>query len=352
MKASKTISIIAVIAVIAVAVYAVKTVKSGSTSGFSKGKTRTAQTTFAVKTETAAVKTLRDYVSASGDVEAQSSIQVFSDMGGKVVNVSVSLGSPVQKGQIIARIDPSEPGSKYALSPVTAPISGSIVTTPLKNGTKVTTSSVITTIGDVSNLQVNTDIPERYVALLKIGLQADVTLEAYPGVVFPASVSRISPVVNDTSRTKAIILTFNKHDDRINAGMFAKITLYTQEYSGAVTISGDAVQTKNGKTCAFVVTADNKAEQREIKLGNSVDGVYQILSGINAGEKVVIAGASTLSDGVTVKDITNGVPAVNTAAGTGSTAAGGKTTGSWSGKSGTSGKPGADGQSSGTNTRQ
>jgi len=324
---SKKIIIAAVVVTCAVLLYAVITVKNSGQSG-KKRSGNSIQTTFSVKTATAVLTTLHDYIATNGEVEAQSSIEVFPDIGGKVVDVSVSLGSPVKKGQIIAKIDPSEPGSKYALSPVTAPISGSIVSTPLKDGATVSTSSTITTIGDVSNLQITADIPERYVALLKTGLRADVTLEAYPGIVFTATVSRVSPVVDATSRTKEIILTFDKKDDRINAGMFAKITLYTVDYTGTVTISGDAIVTKNDKKYAYVVTADNKAEQRELTLGNSVDGIYQVLSGISAGEKVVVEGTSTLSDGASVKDITHAVQSgtaeTGTQAGNGSSQSGGK----------------------------
>lgn len=310
---SKKIIIAAAAVTCIVIIYAVITAKNSGQGGRGKRSGSNVQTVFSVKTEKAAIRTLHDYIPTNGEVEAQSSIEVFPDIGGKVVNVSVSLGSPVKKGQVIAKIDPSEPGSKYALSPVTAPISGSIVSTPLKDGTTVTTSSSITTIGDVHNLQITAEIPEKYVALLKTGLSAAVTLEAYPGVVFTATVSRVSPVVDSSSRTKEIILTFDKDDSRVNAGMFAKITLYTVNYSGAVTISGDAIVIKNDKKYAYIVTADNKAEQRELTLGNSVDGMYQVLSGISEGEKVVVEGTSTLSDGANIKDITNGTAVSNPA---------------------------------------
>jgi membrane fusion protein, multidrug efflux system len=310
---SKKIIVAAVAVTCIVIIYAVITAKTSGQGSRGKHSGNNVQTVFSVKTEKAAIRTLHDYIPANGEVEAQSSIEVFPDIGGKVVNVSVSLGSPVKKGQVIAKIDPSEPGSKYALSPVTAPISGSIVSTPLKDGTTVTTSSSITTIGDVHNLQITAEIPEKYVSLLKTGLSAAVTLEAYPGVIFMATVSRVSPVVDASSRTKEIILTFDKDDSRVNAGMFAKITLYTINYSGVVTISGDAIVTKNDKKYAYIVTADNKAEQRELTLGNSVDGIYQVLSGISEGEKVVVEGTSTISDGANIKDITNGTAVSNPA---------------------------------------
>jgi multidrug efflux pump subunit AcrA (membrane-fusion protein) len=308
MKLKKSIIIIicALVLVVLAVVYSC-TASKNKGSGFARGGTGSTQTTFSVKTQTAAVLKLHDYIETNGDIAAINSVAVYPSMGGKIVSTAVTLGTPVHKGDIIAKVDPSEPGSNYALSPVYAPISGSIVSTPLKVGTTVTTSSAITTVGDIANLQITADIPERYVAALKTGLKAEISLEAYPDVVFPATVTHVSPVVDSTSRTKEILLKFDRNDSRVNAGMFGKVKLYTYDYDGYVGIPTDAVVTKNDKPYLYVMKDDGTVEQREITEGNSVDGIVQILSGINPGEKVVVEGEQVLSDGSKVKDITNGV---------------------------------------------
>lgn len=193
--------------------------KSGGASGFGNKKS---QTITPVRTVVADEVILQDYVITSGDIQTQTSIEVFPSIGGTVVQMNVSLGSPVKKGDIIGYIDPSEPGSYYAKSPITCPISGSILTAPSTPGQKVQVSSVITKIGDIENLQISAKIPERYVAELAVGQKAEIKLEAYPDVSFSASVVRISPVVDSSTRTKEIILNFDQKDSRVNAGMFAK----------------------------------------------------------------------------------------------------------------------------------
>lgn len=260
-----------------------------------------------VKTQVAKKTTLHDYVNTNGEIETQSSIQVFPDIGGKIVDVKVSLGSNVKRGDIIAEIDPSSPGAQYAHSPVYAPISGTITTSPLKSGATVSTASSITTIGDVANLQVTANIPERYVAALKIGLKANIVLEAYPNVVFTATVSRVSPVVDSSSRTKEVILNFDKNDYRINAGMFAKVTLYTSDYSDAVTVPEDCIVEKSNKKYVYVVNADcSTVSEREITTGNTVDKEVQLLTGVSDGETVVVEGMRVLTDGSMINDITKG----------------------------------------------
>lgn len=266
-------------------------------------------TVFTVRSVEAKNAVLNDYVITNGEVESQSAVEVFPSMSGKIAQINVMLGSHVNRGDVIAKVDPSEPGTKYALSPVEAPISGSIVSSPLKIGTTVTTNSAVTMIGDIDNLQVSCSIPERYVAELKTGLKAEVSLEAYPGIVFSATVSRVSPVVDSSTRTKEIILNFDKKDSRINAGMFAKIKLYTTKYSGQLVVPSDAVVLNDdGSAYLFVVNDNSTVSRREVKTGKSVDSMIQITDNLMPGEKVVYEGMLSLSEGAKVNDLSNPKP--------------------------------------------
>lgn len=266
-------------------------------------------TVFTVRSVEAKNAVLTDYVITNGEVESQSAVEVFPSMSGKIAQINVMLGSHVNRGDVIAKVDPSEPGTKYALSPVEAPISGSIVSSPLKIGTTVTTNSAVTMIGDIDNLQVSCSIPERYVAELKTGLKAEVSLEAYPGIVFSATVSRVSPVVDSSTRTKEIILNFDKKDSRINAGMFAKIKLYTTKYSGQLVVPSDAVVLNDdGSAYLFVVNDNGTVSRREVKTGKSVDSMIQITDNLMPGEKVVYEGMLSLSEGAKVNDLSNPKP--------------------------------------------
>ena len=262
-----------------------------------------------VRTMTAKNTRLTDFVITNGEIETQTAIEVFPSIGGKVVEMKVSLGSPVKQGDIIAYIDPSEPGSYYAKSPVIAPISGSIISSPVKTGQKVSVSSVITKIGDISNLQVTAKVPERYVADLRIGQRAEITLQAYGSEKFYAKVVRISPVVDAATRTKEIILNFEETYEKVNAGMFAKIKLYTNDYDGYPVIPQDSVVNNNDEYYVFVVKEDNTVEKRHVTLGKNIDGYYQLLEGVSEGDSMVIEGMLTLFDGAKVRDVDAPVPA-------------------------------------------
>lgn len=313
-KLSLIVTVAAVLLTVAavVAINATKNTENagGPGKGGARGWRGTGNTIFTVRSVEAVKKTLNDYVITNGEVESQSAVEVFPSMGGKVQQINVLLGSQVKKGDVIAKIDPSEPGTKYALSPVEAPISGSIVSTPLKVGTKVTTNSAVTMIGDIDNLQISASVPERYVSELKTGLKAEITVEAYPDVIFMATVSRVSPVVDAATRTKQVIMNFDKKDSRVNAGMFAKVKLYTSKYSGKLVVPSDAIITNDDDVSyLFVVNDDYTVSRRTVKTGKAIDGMIQVTDNLVAGERVVYEGMLSLSDGANVNDLAKPKPA-------------------------------------------
>lgn len=318
-KKKSLVIILIAVAVLAAALVAIAVSKKAGSGGAMPAGMRGkggGNTVFTVRSVEAKNAVLEDYVITNGEVESQSAVEVFPSMGGKVAQINVMLGSHVNRGDVIAKVDPSEPGTKYALSPVEAPISGSIVSSPLKVGTTVTTNSAVTMIGDIDNLQITCSIPERYVAELKTGLQAEVFLEAYPDAVFTATVSRVSPVVDSSTRTKEIILNFNRKDSRVNAGMFAKVKLYTTKYSGQLVVPSDSVVLNDdGSAYLFVVNDNSTVSRREVKTGKSVDSMIQVTDNLMPGEKVVYEGMLSLSEGAKVNDLSNPNAAAETAQG-------------------------------------
>ena len=281
--------------------------KGGTPGGGFGGMSSQSTNLISVRTLVAEVTPLQDYVNTTGEIEPTSSVDVFPDIGGKIQSVSVSLGSYVKKGAALMKVNPSTPGTQYALNTVYAPISGTVTSLKVKIGNTVTAGTAVVTIGNVDELQVTASVPERNVASLKKGLKADIVLEAYPGQVFVASIVRISPVVDSSSRTKSVTLEFDKKDSRINAGMFAKVKLYTDVYGGCPVIPETAVLEKSGTKYIYVVNADGATvSQRKITLGNSVDGYVQVTGGVITGEKMVIEGMNSLGEGSAIREVAAG----------------------------------------------
>jgi multidrug efflux pump subunit AcrA (membrane-fusion protein) len=264
-------------------------------------ETRETETVYAVRTMTVEKRDIQEYLEVNGDVITETSVDIFPDMAGKLVKLNVMLGGAVKKGEVIAEIDPSKPGLAYALSPVKAPISGTVTSVSGKIGATVGTASVIAQVGQVDRIQVKTFIPEREIGKVRVGQSACVTFEAYPGRVYSARVSRLSPVVDPVTRTKEVRLSFLTTAENLSVGMFGRVRINTKLHAGRLVVPEDVVVRQDGKPAVFVLAGDGRVEKREIITGVSVDGVLEISGGLREGEIVVSEGQSLLEDGSKVR---------------------------------------------------
>ena len=262
---------------------------------------------FSVRTQAAAQQTLRAYLDVNGDILSTVQADVFPDVGGILVSVQASLGTFVNRNQVIAMVDPSRPGLVYQNSPVTAPLSGIISRTPLSTGSTVSPNTSITTISTNENLEIYARIPEREIADLDVGLEAEVFIQAYPGEVFHATVNRVSPIVDSISRTKLVNLIFDEEDSRISAGMFARVRLNTRTYPDVIVVPSEAVVSSQGLNVVFIVqnnaAGQPLAARREVSVGASLQGLTEIRSGLTTGEVVIVQGQQLLSGGETLRII-------------------------------------------------
>jgi len=260
-----------------------------------------AATVYSVKTQALKAGVLRDYLDLTGDVVTETNVAVYPDVGGKLAAVFVQVGDRVEKGKtVIAAVDPSRPGASYALSQVYSPLTGTLTSLNAQLGATVTTGTSLGTVGVLSDLMVESRVPEVQVAQVRAGLRAEIEFEAFPGKLFAAVVDRVAPVVDSTSRTKTIRLAFTGEARQVDLGMFAKVKLFLDARAPEVLAPEEAVISRLGKKFVFVVS-EGKAQRREVSVGLSVDGSLELLSGVKTGEELVVRGQELLDDGSAVK---------------------------------------------------
>jgi multidrug efflux pump subunit AcrA (membrane-fusion protein) len=269
-----------------------------------QGKTRDggSNTVFTVRVEEAQTRSLQVYIEVNGNIRNKEQVTVVPEAAGKLVSMETALGAMVRKGDILAQVDPSRPGMQYLLSPVYAPVSGTVVSNPVSAGSTVSTATPLLTIAPTGSIEIEALIPEREIGQLRVGLPAELRLEAFPGEIFRTRVVRLSPVVDPASRTKSITLRFVNEDPRVNPGMFARLKLNTRTYENVISIPQDAVVQIRGSTAVFVLsdTAD-QVNIREVSIGVTVDGEVEIKNGLSPGDKVVVQGQQFLTDGAAVR---------------------------------------------------
>ena len=257
---------------------------------------------YAVVTQKAAVAELQDSIEINGEVDVKTNVAIYPEIGGKLVSLAVEVGDRVQKGQVIATVDPSKPGYSYVMNPVKSTISGVVTQVISRVGTTLTTGTGIVTVGDIDNLIIHANIPERNVGELKKNLVADLFFPAYPDIPFKAHITWISPVVDPASRSKQIELTLDKRDSRINTGMFPKIKLYTTVYDGYIVVPDDAVVTRAGQDYVFVITGDI-ARRVPVRKLITIDNSTIIAEGLSVGDSIVVDGMDVLVDGSKVNQV-------------------------------------------------
>jgi multidrug efflux pump subunit AcrA (membrane-fusion protein) len=252
--------------------------------------------------------TIENSVVINGDVLARNQVSIFPTVAGKLVETRISVGDRVNRGDIVAMVDPSRPGEVYSRSPVLSTISGTVLQSLYSIGDTLTTQSAVFVVGDLSGLRVETFVPERFVSSVRQGLGAQVTFEAFPGEMFYAEVDEVSPVLDPASRTMRIRLHFVDRssastavDSRIKAGMFATITLVTNSRANVPVIPRTSVINTYGSWIVFTVDENNVARRREVELGIENEELFEIVGGLEIGDRVVSAGQNFLSDGDPVR---------------------------------------------------
>jgi len=303
-KTGRVIFLIILIALLGVAAFLVMNMKNGGKGGpGGKGAEveEPTETVFAVTITDAVSGQIRDHLDVNGDVIAASSVDVYSDTSGKLIRLKVDLGDYVRKNQIIAEVDPSKPGMTYAANPVKATISGTVTKLPVDIGATVSPQMPIATIGELSQLQVRTFIPERFISRISMGMRSQITLESWPGEEFEAVVTEISPIVDEVSRTLEIKMDMVDRDDRIKAGMFSKVRLETEVKDDIVKIPSDCIMERFGEKFVFVLSGEDRVEKRLVSEGIAIDGISEIMTGLKEGEKVIFQGQTLLDDQAAVK---------------------------------------------------
>ena len=224
-------------------------------------------------------------------------ISVLPETAGTLKSVQVKRGDLVNAGDVVAYVDPSRPGSQYELSPVTAKVSGTVLSVDTTVGSSVSASTPIITVMPEKTLYVSTLIPERYISTLSIGLEGSVTSVAYPDKSYPVEVSYISPILNSANRTLPVELSFTSDEDGILEGMYVSIDLVTEKISDALVIPSSALSSYAGDTVVYVVR-DNTAVRTIVETGSSNSNEAVIISGLTEGDVVVTAG--NVTDGTKV----------------------------------------------------
>jgi RND family efflux transporter MFP subunit len=182
---------------------------------------------------------------------------------------------------------------------IVAPFDGVVTQKLLDAGSLASTQAPVFVLS-TSAVEVAVSVEESRFGLVLPGQPVALAIPALVGQPIPAKVSSVAPSADPKTHTFVVKVTPNDQDGKLKAGMFADVKITAKDVSKAVLVTKESVLNQNGKTIVFVV-ADGKAALRQVSTGLSDDVQVEIVSGVKAGEQVVTAGQSSLSDGDAVR---------------------------------------------------
>ena len=313
----------------------------------------------------AEIRTLRRTVEAVGTTRAVKSIDIVPEVDGRLVELTITPGTPVEAGDVLARLDDTiqradlseaeavlterrqslerirtlrgtNAVSQSALEDaiarlaeaqadmersrrrmedrsITAPFAGVVGLTNYDVGARVSDGQVLTRLDDLTEVEVEFSLPETVFSQVRRDQTVTAHSAAFPDRRFEGTVtavdSRIDPV-SRAFRTRAVI---PNPDSALPAGMFLSLTLVLAEEE-RITVPEEAIVFQAAETYVFVAD-DGTARQRIVETGQRRDGRIAVLTGLEAGESVVVRGLQRVRDG-TPLNILDTEDAATAAAGT------------------------------------
>jgi RND family efflux transporter MFP subunit len=200
---------------------------------------------------------------------------------------------------------------------INAPYDGIVVSKDAQVGEMVSpisagggfTRTGIATIVDMNSNEIEVDVNESYIARVKDRQKVTAILDAYPNWEIPSHVRTVIPTADRQKATVKVRISFDKLDPRILPDMGIKVTFLSDEPVKkadasapvvAALLPNEAVHDDSGKKIVFLVKND-KLERRAVSVGNPQGAQTEILSGIVAGDAVVVKGPANMQDGQAVQ---------------------------------------------------
>lgn len=297
---------------------------------------------------------ISSYITSSTTIDTEEHVEVFSKATGTCASVLVEEGDKVKAGQTLATLDDSQARlaelqarvnrDKLAVSltraermlndellsreqfddtryrfeaanaewemakirledtTITAPISGTIAQKNLKEGMNVTLATSLFRIVDFDSLIATIFVPELEMGSLKIGQKVLVNADALLDKQFDGTIKRISPVVDPASGTIKVTVDLSKNSAELVPGIFIRAKIVVDTHENAIILPKRALVKREDRIHVFIVS-DGAAREGELSTGYADGETVEVLSGLEAGDLVVVDGQSRLKNGAMVRII-------------------------------------------------
>lgn len=166
-----------------------------------------------------------------------------------------------------------------------SPVSGVVMTKNAVAGARVMPSDTLYEIADLSHVWLVADVYESELQNVRIGDAAQVSVG---GQTLAGRITFIGPVVAAQTRTANVRIELDNPNGLLKPDMFADVILQQRASSSAVAVPDSAVMNTGTRSVVFVARGNGTFEPRQVTTGAKVNGFYELRSGVQAGERVVV----------------------------------------------------------------
>lgn len=295
-------------------------------------------------------------LSAVGSLRSDESVMLRPEVAGRIQAIEFKEGQPVRRGQTLIRLDDSVPRAELeqaranltlaqshyrravelqgkgfvsqqardeaastlkvqqaAVSlaqarldkmTISAPFSGMVGLRSVSVGDYVSEGQDLAPLEAIDPLKVDFRVPEMYLSKVQVGQRLLLRLDALPGEEREGAVYAVSPLVDAGGRSILLRATVANQDAKLRPGMFARVQLYFREDKALV--APEAALAPSGETQYVYRVRDGVAERREVTIGERREGQVEILTGVVAGDQLVVSGLQRVTDGAPVQVVGSG----------------------------------------------
>lgn len=182
-----------------------------------------------------------------------------------------------------------------------SPISGFVTAKNYDNGDMTSPQLPVVVIQQIAPVKAVIGVSEQYYSYLKKGAAATLSVDALGEETFSGVVTNIFPTLDPVTHTVSAEIEVANKDLKLRPGMYARVHLDfgTKE---ALTVPDKAIVRQAGSGARYVyVFSGGKAVYRAVELGQQQGDLYEVVSGLNAGDQVIISAPSNLKNGLSVK---------------------------------------------------
>ena len=314
-----------------------------------KGATTTKKEAERVKVLTLQNERIAKTLELSSTLEGYETMNIAPSITGHIEHIYVEVGSRVQKGSMLVRMDQTQlnttrinlNSTKTEFDRVSALKQSGSISQQVYDQTKagydqlveterfqeqntfvkaqfagvisaknyedgeMYTGAPILTLTQISRLKAIINIPETYFPLVRQGMKVNVESDIYPGQTFPATIEIVYPTVDATSHTFQAKLNIPNASEKIRPGMYVRTHLAVGEVD-AIVVPYQSVLKLTGSNDRYVFVADGTTARRvAVTLGQRFDDRIEVIpvenGALQAGDQLVVTGQARLVDGVTLE---------------------------------------------------